>query len=89
MGFGVCIDICTGLSLIAPKSFRGGPTGIVMGVSQHATKAMEDVAAAARDCLPVKGTPLPPPSPLWYQLYILKDRELTLALLRRAEQAGA
>lgn len=59
-----------------------------MGVSQHATKTMEDVAAAARDCPPEKGTPLPPPSPLWYQLYILKDRELTLKLLRRAERAG-
>lgn len=59
-----------------------------MGVSQHATKTMEDVAAAARDCPPMKGTPLPPPSPLWYQLYILKDRELTLNLLRRAERAG-
>lgn len=42
-----------------------------MGVSQHATVSLEDVAAAA------------PGSPRWFQLYILKDRDLTIDILRR------
>lgn len=42
-----------------------------MGVSQHATFSLEDVAAAAPQCA------------RWFQLYILKDRALTADLLRR------
>lgn len=42
-----------------------------MGVSQHATISLEDVAAAAPQCA------------RWFQLYILKDRALTADLLRR------
>lgn len=45
--------------------------GTLMGVSQHATISLEDVAAAAPQCA------------RWFQLYILKDRALTADLLRR------
>lgn len=50
--------------------------GTLMGVSQHATVSMEDIADAA------------PGAPLWFQLYILKDRALTVDIVRRAEAAG-
>eukprot|EP00752_Nemacystus_decipiens_P006892 g6190.t2 len=50
--------------------------GTLMGVSQHATTSLEDVAAAAPQCA------------RWFQLYILKDRALTADLLRRSETAG-
>lgn len=51
--------------------------GILFVHSQHATKSIEEVTAAT-------------PSTMlkWYQLYILKDRELTKSLLHRAVQAG-
>lgn len=42
-----------------------------MGVSQHATVSLEDVASAAPGC------------PRWFQLYILKDRDLTASIVRR------
>lgn len=47
-----------------------------MGVSQHATVSLEDVAAAAPRCA------------RWFQLYILKDRELTAGILRRFVRAS-
>ncbi|CAM9904260.1 unnamed protein product, partial [Phaeothamnion confervicola] len=50
-------------------------TGTIMGVSQHATMSLEDVAAAAPDGV------------RWFQLYLLKDRQLTVQILRRAEAA--
>lgn len=51
--------------------------GILFGLSQHSTRSIEEVAAAA------------PPSTLrWYQVYILKDRERTKSLIRRALKAG-
>ncbi|KAL3929609.1 MAG: hypothetical protein SGBAC_012131 [Bacillariaceae sp.] len=51
--------------------------GILFGLSQHSTRSIEEVAAAA------------PPSTLrFYQLYILKDRERTKSLIRRALKAG-
>lgn len=52
--------------------------GILFGLSQHSTRSIEEVAAAA----PSSKTNL------WYQAYILKDREKTLRLIRRAVQAG-
>lgn len=42
-----------------------------MGVSQHATVSLEEIAEAAPGC------------PRWFQLYILKDRGLTANILRR------
>jgi (S)-2-hydroxy-acid oxidase len=51
--------------------------GIMFGLSQHATRSIEQVANAA-----------PANTLKWYQLYILKDRKRTLSLIRRAIQAG-
>jgi isopentenyl diphosphate isomerase/L-lactate dehydrogenase-like FMN-dependent dehydrogenase len=50
--------------------------GILFGLSQHATRSLEDVARAA------------PGANMWYQAYILKDRAKTLQLVRRAVKAG-
>jgi isopentenyl diphosphate isomerase/L-lactate dehydrogenase-like FMN-dependent dehydrogenase len=52
--------------------------GTLFGLSQHATRSIEQVANA---CSPQE-------SNLWYQSYILKDREMTLRLVRRAANAG-
>lgn len=53
-----------------------GKAGILFGLSQHATRSIENVAIAAPD------------TNKWYQTYILKDRELTLDLVRRAVKVG-
>ena len=50
--------------------------GSLFCLSQHATRTIEDVAAAA------------PRAPRWYQTYILKDRSVTERLVRRAVAAG-
>ena len=49
---------------------------ILFGLSQHSTRSIEEVAAAT-------GTSLK-----FYQAYILKDRNRTLSLIRRALRAG-
>ncbi|HEX9035811.1 MAG TPA: alpha-hydroxy acid oxidase [Ktedonobacterales bacterium] len=49
--------------------------GTIMTLSTMATVALEEVAAAAG-------------GPLWFQLYVYKERALTEALVRRAEAAG-
>ena len=50
-------------------------TGAGFILSTLATRSIESVRAATR-------------GPLWFQLYIYRDRGLTEALVRRAEQAG-
>ena len=52
-----------------------GAAGTIMGVSTLATHTIEAVAEAAT-------------GPLWFQLYIYRDRGLTASLVRRAEAAG-
>lgn len=54
-----------------------GRVGALFGLSQHATRSIEQVAAATQG-----------KTNLWYQSYILKDREMTLRLVRRAANAG-
>ncbi|XP_072298186.1 2-Hydroxyacid oxidase 1 [Eucyclogobius newberryi] len=54
--------------------------GTAMMLSSWATSTIEEVAEAG-------GGP-GAPGVLWMQLYIYKDRELSLSLVRRAEQAG-
>lgn len=49
--------------------------GALMVVSTSATTSLEDIAQVAR-------------GPLWFQLYVQRDREFTRALIRRAEAAG-
>jgi (S)-2-hydroxy-acid oxidase len=53
--------------------------GTIFGLSQHATRSIEQVAASAGDGDGAN---------LWYQCYMLKDRALTARLLRRAVAAG-
>lgn len=50
-------------------------TGSQMILSTMSTTAVEDVAAVAKD-------------PLWFQLYVQRDREFTRELVQRAEAAG-
>jgi len=52
-----------------------GKAGTVMILSTLSTCSLEDVLAEAS-------------GPVWFQLYIYKDREATLALIQRAEAAG-
>jgi 4-hydroxymandelate oxidase len=53
-----------------------GACGALLIASMLSTRTFEDIAAAAT-------------GPLWFQVYMLRDRELTLSLVRRAEAAGA
>lgn len=55
-------------------------TGTWMTVSTQASVTLEEVAATARGCAPG--------NPLWFQLYLRPRPEDTLALVRRAEDAG-
>ncbi|HEX2348124.1 MAG TPA: alpha-hydroxy acid oxidase [Ktedonobacterales bacterium] len=52
-----------------------GAAGMAMCVSTMSTISLEDVAQAAS-------------GPLWFQLYVYRDRSVTESLVRRAEQAG-
>ena len=49
----------------------------MFALSQHATRSIEEVA----DSVPSNAN-------LWYQAYILKDKNLTLDLVKRAKRAG-
>jgi isopentenyl diphosphate isomerase/L-lactate dehydrogenase-like FMN-dependent dehydrogenase len=53
-----------------------GEAGIMFGLSQHSTRTIEQVAEGA------------PATNRWYQSYILKDRNMTLRLVKRAVKAG-
>jgi (S)-2-hydroxy-acid oxidase len=55
----------------------------LFGLSQHSTRSIEQVADACANNTKEGGT-----SNLWYQSYILKDRAMTLRLVRRAAKAG-
>jgi 4-hydroxymandelate oxidase len=75
--------------LVAPTAFHrlatpegelataraAGAAGTVMILSTLSTTAVEEVVAAAS-------------GPVWFQLYVYKDRKATEGLLRRAEAAG-
>ncbi|HEY3120272.1 MAG TPA: alpha-hydroxy acid oxidase [Vicinamibacteria bacterium] len=66
--------------LIHPEGERAtargaGAAGATLVVSSFATTAVEDVAAAATQ-------------PLWFQLYVQRDRGFTRDLVARAEAAG-
>ena len=76
--------------LIAPTAFArvahpdgelavaraASPSGVTQVLSTLSTVTLEEVAQAAPD------------SPKWFQLYVFRDRGLTLDLVRRAEAAG-
>jgi isopentenyl diphosphate isomerase/L-lactate dehydrogenase-like FMN-dependent dehydrogenase len=52
-----------------------GDAGTIMAVSTLATASLEEIAGATS-------------GPLWFQLYVYKDRTVSEALVRRAEVAG-
>ncbi|MGH2517327.1 MAG: alpha-hydroxy acid oxidase, partial [Ktedonobacterales bacterium] len=52
-----------------------GDAGTVMVASTESTRSLEDIAAAAT-------------GPLWFQLYVYRDRAFAASLVRRAEAAG-
>jgi 4-hydroxymandelate oxidase len=75
--------------LIAPTAFQrlshpdgeiataraAGAAGTIMVLSTLSTSSIEEVLAAAT-------------GPIWYQLYVYRDREITKDLIQRAEAAG-
>src|SRR4051812_20109653 len=75
--------------LVAPTAFQGlahpdrelatvraaGKAGTLMALSTLATSSIDEVCAAAS-------------GPVWFQLYVFKDRGATEALVRRAEASG-
>jgi 4-hydroxymandelate oxidase len=58
-----------------PTTRAVGRAGTLMTLSTMSNTSLEDVAAAA--C-----------GPLWYQLYVFRDRAWTASLVQRAERAG-
>ncbi|MER3492925.1 MAG: alpha-hydroxy-acid oxidizing enzyme [Mastigocladus sp. ERB_26_2] len=80
--------------LIAPMAFQcladpegelatakaASSAGVGMVLSTMSTKSLEEVAQAYHSQTP--------DAPLWFQLYIHRDRNLTRALVERAEAAG-
>lgn len=50
--------------------------GVIMGLSSWSTTSLEDVEHET------------PGAPKWFQLYVYKDRAITLELVRRAEKMG-
>ena len=50
--------------------------GTMFALSQHSTKSIEQVSQCCGN------------TNLWYQSYILKDRQMTLNLIKRAVNAG-
>ena len=75
--------------MVAPTSYHGlahpeaecatvrgaGQAGTLMVVSTAASRPLEDIAAAAS-------------GPLWFQLYVSQDEQVTANLVHRAEDAG-
>jgi 4-hydroxymandelate oxidase len=59
----------------AAMARAAGRANTVMVVSTLATSSLEEVAEAAN-------------SPLWFQLYVYKDKKITVDLVERAEKAG-
>jgi (S)-2-hydroxy-acid oxidase len=59
-----------------------------MTLSSWSTTSLEDVAAAGASSVPVAGSAGPGAAYQWFQLYVYKDRAVTLDLIRRAEKAG-
>ncbi|NWU74255.1 HAOX1 oxidase, partial [Onychorhynchus coronatus] len=85
LGHRVSVPVCVAATAMQRMAHPDGETataracravGTGMMLSSWATSSIEEVAAAA------------PGGLLWLQLYVYKDREVTEALVRRAERAG-
>ncbi|KAM9843759.1 2-Hydroxyacid oxidase 1 [Aulostomus maculatus] len=90
LGQSVNMPICVAATAMQRMAHPEGETataracravGTGMMLSSWATSSIEEVMSAMTES-PGGG------SVLWLQLYIYKDRELTLSLVRRAEEAG-
>lgn len=83
-------DVASSPVLLAPTAFQrlahtdgelataraAADAGTIMVASTLSTYPIEEIAAAA------------PGAPLWFQLYVFRDRAITEELVRRAEAAG-
>lgn len=78
--------LCDAGELSTVRAFRDA--GVLFGLSQHATRTIEDVAVAVAAADVDGGSGSPPPPPLFYQAYLLKNRAVTRRLIRRALRAG-
>uniref|UniRef100_A0A4W5LAV2 (S)-2-hydroxy-acid oxidase n=1 Tax=Hucho hucho TaxID=62062 RepID=A0A4W5LAV2_9TELE len=85
LGQRISMPVCVGATAMQRMAHPDGETataratraaGTGMMLSSWATSTIEEVRSSAGDGL------------LWMQLYIYKDRDLTLSLVRRAEEAG-
>uniref|UniRef100_A0A3B4YWE3 (S)-2-hydroxy-acid oxidase n=1 Tax=Stegastes partitus TaxID=144197 RepID=A0A3B4YWE3_9TELE len=90
LGQKLSMPVCVGATAMQRMAHPEGETatarackavGTGMMLSSWATSTIEEVMSATT-ASPESG------SVLWLQLYIYKDRELTLSLVRRAEKAG-
>mmetsp|Transcript_13274 Transcript_13274/g.36639 ORF Transcript_13274/g.36639 Transcript_13274/m.36639 type:complete len:422 (-) Transcript_13274:27-1292(-) len=68
--------------------------GIPFGISQHSTQTIEDIAEAATEAAAAAAAarsandPNRNPPMLWYQSYLLKQRQVSRDLVQRARAAG-
>ncbi|XP_047212616.1 2-Hydroxyacid oxidase 1-like [Girardinichthys multiradiatus] len=90
LGQKLSMPLCVGSTAMQRMAHPAGETatarackavGTAMMLSSWATSSIEEVMSAMTSSPDTGGV-------LWMQLYIYKDRELTLSLLRRAEKAG-
>ncbi|KAK5618025.1 hypothetical protein CRENBAI_023358 [Crenichthys baileyi] len=90
LGQKLSMPLCVGSTAMQRMAHPAGETatarackavGTAMMLSSWATSSIEEVMSAMTSSPDTGGI-------LWMQLYIYKDRELTLSLLRRAEKAG-
>uniref|UniRef100_A0A1A8G4P0 (S)-2-hydroxy-acid oxidase n=1 Tax=Nothobranchius korthausae TaxID=1143690 RepID=A0A1A8G4P0_9TELE len=90
LGHNLSMPLCVGATAMQRMAHPAGETatarackaaGTGMMLSSWATSSIEEVMSAMTATPGGSGA-------LWMQLYIYKDRELTLSLVRRAERAG-
>uniref|UniRef100_A0A3Q2CDN7 (S)-2-hydroxy-acid oxidase n=1 Tax=Cyprinodon variegatus TaxID=28743 RepID=A0A3Q2CDN7_CYPVA len=90
LGQRLSMPLCVGSTAMQRMAHPAGETatarackavGTGMMLSSWATSSIEEVMSAMTSAPGSGGV-------LWMQLYIYKDRELTLSLVRRAEEAG-
>ncbi len=79
--FPILLAPCGFQRLVHPEGEAGvargaGAAGALLVMSSAATTSLEEIAQAAT-------------GPLWFQLYVQRDREFTRELVARAQQAGA
>ena len=66
------------LTVRSGASAAAGEAGVPFCISQHSTRSIEQIASVSTS----------PNTMLWYQAYILKQRDTTVRLIERAKRAG-